>query len=47
MHLDELADAEILILGFGREGKATYAFLRNRWPGKTADDSPPSSRRPT
>ncbi len=35
MRLDELADAEILILGFGREGQATYAFLRSRWPEKS------------
>jgi UDP-N-acetylmuramoylalanine--D-glutamate ligase len=34
MRLDELGAADILILGFGREGQATYAFLRSRWPDK-------------
>ena len=34
MTLDELSRKSILILGFGTEGQATYAFLRKKWPEK-------------
>jgi len=34
MTFDELERASILILGFGREGQATYEFIRRRWPEK-------------
>ncbi len=29
-----LRDKRILVLGFGREGKSTYSFLKNKLPGK-------------
>jgi UDP-N-acetylmuramoyl-L-alanine---L-glutamate ligase len=34
MRLDELEKKSILILGFGREGKDTLAFLKKTFPGK-------------
>jgi UDP-N-acetylmuramoylalanine--D-glutamate ligase len=34
MTLAELEKRSIVILGFGAEGQATYAFLRKRWPAK-------------
>src|SRR5438067_2382540 len=34
MTLDELGKKDILILGFGTEGQATYDFLRRKWPEK-------------
>lgn len=35
--LDELKNKKIVILGFGREGKATYNFIRNHFPEKELD----------
>lgn len=35
--LDELEDKKIVILGFGREGKATYEFLRKHFNDKELD----------
>ena len=43
MLLTELEDKKILILGFGREGKDTLAFLRKKFPKKVigvADQNP-------
>jgi UDP-N-acetylmuramoylalanine--D-glutamate ligase len=34
MRLDALATADVLILGFGREGKSSYEFLRAQFPSK-------------
>jgi UDP-N-acetylmuramoyl-L-alanine---L-glutamate ligase len=34
MKLEELEQRSVLILGFGTEGKATYDFIRRRWPSK-------------
>jgi UDP-N-acetylmuramoyl-L-alanine---L-glutamate ligase len=31
---DELYERSVVILGFGTEGQATYAFLRSKWPNK-------------
>ena len=35
MRLQELAKKNILILGFGAEGQATYEYLRRHFPDKT------------
>ncbi len=43
MILKELKDKKILILGFGREGKDTFSFLKKLFPGKKfliADKNP-------
>src|SRR5437867_167801 len=34
MTIDELGKKDILILGFGTEGQATYEYLRGKWPEK-------------
>jgi len=34
MNLKELEDEKILILGFGREGRDTFRFLRKLFPKK-------------
>jgi len=49
MKLAELAAARVLILGLGREGLATYQFLRAEFPGKKlalADRLPPEKLAP-
>lgn len=37
MKLNELRNKKILIVGYGIEGKATYAFLKKNLPGVTVD----------
>jgi UDP-N-acetylmuramoyl-L-alanine---L-glutamate ligase len=34
MKFNELSQKNVLILGLGTEGRATYEFLRKKWPGK-------------
>src|SRR5436309_25050 len=34
MTVEELGKKDILILGFGTEGQATYEYLRRKWPEK-------------